>query len=224
MHKRIICLFFVFIALCATVLTAQTNDFLTWSSVGLDYKVHKHWDFELETQFRLKDNSTTVDEYFAQFQTNRKLYKGLKLGFAARYIRENDNQGNIQGYENHFRYHIDLRYRAKANRFRFKYRVRYQRKNELRVSDEARQFIRFKSALEYQIKDWKLDPEFAAEWFNRIADDRGRANQYRLTFGTDYKLKNAGKLGIFLRFQSDLEAVDRERDYILGVKYRYTIK
>ncbi len=216
---------FVLLLSATPICNAQTQDFLSWTSLELGYEPNKKWELELEGQFRLKDDFSTIDEYFGQFQINRTLIKGLKLGAAARYTRENDNRGRIQGYENHFRYHFDLRYRHKADDFTLKYRLRYQNKTELGVdNNEARRFVRFKAAVAYNIKGWKLDPEFAAEYFNRIQAEEGRPNRYRLTLGTDYKIKNGGRIGAFIRLQDDLSDVDRETFYILGLKYAYTIK
>jgi len=67
-------------------------------------------------------------------QTEYKIAKNFKLAGAVRYIRENDNKGNVQGYENHFRFNIDANYKHEIQDFKLGYRVRYQNKNELGIS------------------------------------------------------------------------------------------
>ena len=209
---------------------AQTDsDWASWNTIGVEYKLNKKWSFGLEEQLRLKENISVVDNYFTQLSADYKLFKGFKLGAGVRYIRDNDNQGNIQGYENHFRFHIDAMYKHEINDFKIGYRLRYQNKNELGVSydegDYANQNIRFKTSLEYNFKNWKLDPKFSAEIFNKFqeGDDNG-FNKYRLTLGTDYKIKGFGKLGVFYRFEKDLNVDFPDTTNILGLKYTYSFK
>ncbi|NHF59900.1 DUF2490 domain-containing protein [Flavobacteriaceae bacterium TP-CH-4] len=215
---------FVLVLLWTSITMAQNRDFLTWSSVELGYEPSKTWNFDLEGQLRLKDDSATIDEYFGQFQVNRRIVKGLNIRFGIRYIFENDNQGRVQGYENHLRYHTDLRYRHKIDRFTLKYRFRYQNKNELGVDDDPRQFLRLKAGFVYNIRGWKLDPDLSGELFNRLVTDDGIIDKYRITLRTRYKIKNAGHIGAFLRFQSSTEDEDRESAFIIGLQYGYTLK
>lgn len=209
---------------------AQTDsDWASWNTIGVEYKLNKKWSFGLEEQVRLKENISVVDNYFTQLSADYKLFKGFKLGAGVRYIRDNDNQGNIQGYENHFRFQIDAMYKHEINDFKIGYRLRYQNKNELGVSydegDYANQNIRFKTSLEYNIKNWKLDPKFSAEIFNRFQEGKENGfNKYRLTLGTDYKVKNFGKLGVFYRFEKELNVDFPETKNIIGLNYTYTFK
>jgi hypothetical protein len=209
---------------------AQTDsDWASWNTIGVEYKLNKKWSFGLEEQLRLKENISVVDNYFTQLSADYKLFKGFKLGAGVRYIRDNDNQGNIQGYENHFRFQIDAMYKHEINDFKIGYRLRYQNKNELGVSsdegDYANQNIRFKTSLEYNIKHWKLDPKFSAEIFNKFQEgEENGANKFRLTLGTDYKIENFGKIGVFYRYQKELNVDFPEETNVVGLKYIYTIK
>lgn len=202
----------------------STNDLQGWSSIGVDYKLKK-WDFELEEQLRLDENISEISEYFTQFETAYEMFDGFKLGAGLRYIRENDNEGNVQGYENHFRYHFDAKYKHKINRFSLRYRLRYQNKNELGVDEFAKQNIRLKAGLKYNIKNWKLDPQFAAEIFNHFEkEEASHFSKYRLTFGTEYDFKKWGTLGAYFRIENELNVADPEQISIIGLKYKYSIK
>jgi len=88
----------------------DTNDFAFWSSVGVDYSIGKKIKIGLEQNIRLKDNATTTDEYFSQFNIEYELFDNFEIAIGLRYVSENDNQGKIQGYENHFRYNADVSY------------------------------------------------------------------------------------------------------------------
>jgi hypothetical protein len=209
---------------------AQTDsDWASWNTVGVEYELNKKWSFGLEEQLRFKENISVVDNYFTQLSAEYKLFKNFKVGVGARYIRDNDNQGKIQGYENHFRFQIDAMYKHEINDFKIGYRLRYQNKNELGVSydegDYANQNIRFKTSLEYNIKNWKLDPKFSAEIFNKFQEgEENGFNKFRLTLGTDYKIENFGKIGVFYRYQKELNVDFPEATNVVGLKYIYTIK
>jgi len=175
----------------------------------------------------LKSNISTIDEYFSEFSARRKLFKGFRLGLALRYIRENDDRGRIQGYENHFRFHIDANYKHKLGDLRLGYRLRYQNKNELGVTADEGDFavnrIRFKTGLEYKIKDWPLDPEITGELFSRFEkNEETEVDKYRITLRTTYNLKKAGSLGVYYRIESSIAKEIADIKHIIGLRYKYT--
>ena len=204
--------------------THVIQDLETWTSAGLNYKFNKKLSFSLSEQLRLKNNSSTVDVYFTQLETEYKVAKGLSLGLGLRYIRENDDEGKVQGYENHLRWNADLGYKHKIDRFTMRYRVRYQSKDELGVTtDLVKNVVRFKLGTGYNIKNWKFDPTASAEIFNGLTDDEG-LYKLRFTLGTKYETKNAGDFGLFLRTENQLQGEYPKRTNIIGLKYEYTLK
>lgn len=206
----------------------DTNDFAFWSSVGVDYSIGKKLKIGVEQNIRLKDNATTIEEYFSLFNIEYELFDNFEIGVGLRHINENDDQGRIQGYENHFRYNIDLSYKYDISRFEVSHRFRYQNKNQLGVGqaegDVPRENLRFRTGLEYKIKNWPLDPEFSAEAFHRFRDGEAmRYSKYRLKFGTSYNLKKFGKFGIYYRYERSI-IVNFPRDLsIFGLDYKYSI-
>ncbi|WP_288956379.1 DUF2490 domain-containing protein [uncultured Polaribacter sp.] len=218
--------------LVSNVNFAQTKgetDLTLWNSITLDYELNKKWNLGLEGQFRFKENISVIDAYFTEFSGEYKLSKGFRIGAALRYIRENDNKGNIQGYENHFRFHLEAKYKHKIKDLKIGYRLRYQNKNELGVSydegDFVNQNLRFKTSLTYNFKKWSLDPKFAAEIFHRFQEGKDNGfNKYRLTFGTDYKIKNYGEIGVYYRFEKQLNVDFPDTTNIIGLKYTYSFK
>jgi long-subunit fatty acid transport protein len=204
----------------------DTKDLENWSSIRLKYKLNKKWSFELEEQLRLDEDISEVSGYFTQLSTEYTLMKNFKIGGALRFVRINDNEGKIQGYENHLRFHFDASYKHKINDVSLKYRLRYQNRNELAVDDYANQKLRLKVGIEYNIKNWKLDPKFSAEIFNQIGqeEENNGLKKYRLTLGTDYNLKNIGTIGLFYRIEQELNETIPKTINIIGLKYTYTIK
>ena len=109
----------------------DTDDLESWTSIGLKYKLNKKWSFGLEEQLRLDENISEVSKYFTELDAEYSISKSFDIGGGLRYIRNNDNKGNIQGYENHFRFHVDATYKHKINALSLKYRLRYQNKKLL---------------------------------------------------------------------------------------------
>ena len=221
--------FVLFILITSTGFSQTVKDFETWSAIGIEYKLTKKWDFGLEEQLRLKNNSSEVDEYFTQLNINYEAFDNFEFGGGLRYIKVNDNQGNTQGYENHFRFHLDASYKHKINNFSLKYRLRYQNKNELGVSnsngDYANQHIRFKTSIGYNIKRWKLDPTFSAEIYNHFEEGKENGfDKYRLTVGTTYKMKKTGKFKLFYRVEKKINVVYPKTIDIIGFSYTYILK
>lgn len=231
-HQLFLKLILVNIVIFTNLSNAQSQsetDWASWNTIGVEYKLNKKWSFGLEEQFRLKENFSETDEFFTQLSADYELFNNFKLGAGFRYIRQNDNTGKIQGYEDHFRFQFDATYKHKINRFNIGYRIRYQNKNELGVSsdegDYANQNIRFKTSVEYNFKKWSFDPKFSAEIFNRFQEGQDNGfNKYRLTLDTDYEIKNIGKVGVYYRFEKELNVDVPDTANILGLSFIYSIK
>ena len=225
----------LFSLLNTSILFSQDGEWITvrdmesWGSLNLNFKVTKKWQFGLEEQFRFSNNSSEIDAYFTELSTKYKFNKHIYGGVGFRFIRQNDNVGKIQGFENHIRLHFDLGFKHSLNRFNFDYRLRYQTKNELGVSKEegdyANNHLRLRLNIGYNIKKWKLDPEFSSEIFRHYEKEiESSFDKYRLTIGTKYNTKSHGKIGLFYRFEKELNVSYPKTTNILGLKYTYTIK
>ncbi|MEP2024557.1 MAG: DUF2490 domain-containing protein [Reichenbachiella sp.] len=207
----------------------EVQDFESWTSLALKYKLDKKWTFGLQEQIRLDNNSSEIKSFLTQFTTDYKLSKKFEVGLGLRLINKNDNKGNKQGYEHYFRYHFDASYKHKLDRFSFKYRVRYQDRSELSVHSsnegDPEKYVRFKATADYNIKNWKLDPEISGEIFNPLdGETYDGLSGYRLTVGTNYKIKKLGKIGVSYRLEKELNTTHPKTTNILRLKYTYTLK
>jgi hypothetical protein len=206
----------------------DSNDFAFWSSVGIDYSIGKKLKIGFEQNIRLKDNATTIEEYFSQFNIEYELFKNFEIAVGLRHISENDDQGKIQGIENHFRYNVDVSYKYDLKRFELSHRFRYQNKNHLGISvqdgDVVTQNVRFKTGLEYNIRKWPLDPDFSVEAFHRFREgETMRYSKYRFTLGTSYNLKKFGKFGVYYRYEGSIIPRTITSLQIIGLDYSYSI-
>ena len=210
----------------------EVRDFESWTKVGVNLKLNKNWEFGLEEQLRLKNNSSEVDAYFTEINAKYKMKSGLYLGGGFRFIKENDNEGKIQGYETHLRYNFDLGYKHSVDRLKLGYRVRYQSKSETEatagLNGSPNNTLRFKIGGAYNIKGWKFDPKLSVEIFNRFAEgDEGGLSKFRATLGTSYDLKKWGELSAFYRIERELNPTYADypkTTHIAGLSYVYTFK
>lgn len=230
--KLIYVTFLLFAAAFFNNLNAQNtnSDFALWNSIGVDYSFNNKLKIGIEYNLRLKEKSSVIDEVFSEIYLEYEIFKNFEITGGARFIKEKDNQGKKQGNEHHFRYNFDASYKHSIKSLEISYRFRYQNKNELGIlkedGDIPGQNVRFKTSFEYSIKKWPLDPELSVELFSKIeSQTKMQLNKYRLTFGTDYKTKDLGKIGIYYRFEEDINTDNspKERLSILGLKYSYSI-
>ena len=199
------------------------RDLELWTSAKLKYKMNKKWSLGLEQQFRFKDNASVMDQYFTEMELKRDLGKHFSVSIGGRFIRNNDTQGKIQGYENHFRWYSNLAYQHDIKRFSLNYRLGYQAANELRVEDDTKRTVRLKVESTYNIKKWNFDPTLSVEIFNRLTASEG-FYKMRFTLGTDYKIKNFGEIGIYYRMERELQGLYPKTTNIAGFTYQYTLK
>jgi hypothetical protein len=226
-------IFFCFLLITNTVISqVDTSDFGIWSSVGVDYSPVKKLKISVEQSLRLKEDAAVTDEYFTELGLQYEIIKDFKIGGGARFIKENDNIGKKQGYESHFRFNIDASFKYDIDRFTLSHRFSYQNKKELNLSvtelNLAKETLRFKTDLEYNIRKWPLDPGFSVELFSGLENVQQvrelNLDKIRLTFGTDYKFKGFGKFGVYYRYEENLiKYFKNENLHILGFSYSYSI-
>ena len=217
-------LFIASISMAQEQVVELEKDVETWTSVGFSYAIDSRWKVNLYQQLRLKENSSQVDVYFTQLGVRYKFNRNISVGAGARYLRENDNQGKIQGYENHFRCNGDLMYRFVVQRFAFKHRLRYQTKTELNIPDAVeRTTYRLKIALSYNIKQSDFSPSLSAELFHypNLEND---ISKVRYTIGASYHFKKASEIAAFYRVEDKRSVIEPKHTQIFGIKYQYTLK
>jgi hypothetical protein len=211
----------------------DSKNLALWNSVGVKYSPIKRLHIGLEQHLRLKENASVTDEYFTEVNLGYEIIKDFEISGGARFIRKNDNVGKKQGYENHFRYNIDVSFKHDIKRFTLSYRFRYQNKKEQDVAEDeeniAKENIRFKVGLGYNIKKWPLDPKLSFESYSNLEEVQQvrelGLNKFRITFGTSYNLKKFGKFGVFYRLQENIISnLSNEKTKIIGLKYSYSIK
>ena len=221
-----------------TQLNAQeSNDLEGWSSVQLDIKATERLSFSAAEHLRYKNDISTLNTYFTQLETNYEIFKGFQLGAGVRFIKKNDDIGNKQGIESHFRYQIDARYKHKVNQLNLSYRFRYQNKNELGFSEEegdiAKEQLRFMMDIGYKLKPIGIVFKLKGELFDNISKGSGSKviNRNRFTLMASKRFNKVGKFSIFYRIQETIKPQENlflpdfttVSKRIIGLKYSYLL-
>ena len=202
-----------------------TQDFETWTSMGAKFKPNKKWTLGLKQGLRLKQNSSITDQVLTDLSIKWSPIKLIEIGLGSRYIL--DKGGNDE-FDNDFRWNLDFSLKHKLDRFSFKYRVRYQNKNEIGLSkgdgDISKNYLRLKIGLKYDIKKWKLDPQLSGEIFKDLTRYSGSFDKLRWTIGTSYNFKKFGELSLYYRMERELGVSYPKTTSIVGLNYTYTFK
>ena len=217
-------LIFVFLIFITNSLIAQTDDQLEgWGIAEVSIKATKKISINVAEHVRYKNDISILDKYFTQVGFNYELFKDFKIGTKARFITENDSEGNIQGLESHFRYQAEISYKHNVGKFALTYRLSYQNKNELGVSDIAKEYTRFRAGLNYKIKPIKSLLKIEGELFNQFkkVDSENGINLYRLTMKLNHKIKGNNEIGLFYRIQKDIDRTESVSRKIIGFKFAH---
>ena len=207
----------------------ETNDMEGWSSIELDVKANKNLSFSVSEHLRYRNDITTLKNYFTQAKVKYELFKNFEIGAGIRYITNNDDTGNIQGYEPLFRYQFDAIFSDKIDEVTVLFRLRYQNKNELGFSESEGdipvEYTRYRMGFGYRIKALKLNAKLFGEVFNeaKTTDSNGGFNRHRYTLRISRKFKNFGTVAMFYANQSDYSTNTKKNKSIIGFKYSYRL-
>lgn len=206
--------------------TAGTKDLEGWASVELKYKFNKQWMISAEEQMRWKNDISVVDRHFTQIGVRFDTRRGISLDGGLRFIRRNDTQGNIQGYESARRQHLSATYRHKPGRLTLGYRVRYQTTGDIGSDGytETDRHFRFRAQAKYNFRNWKLDPEISAELYRPLENSGDSAfDKMRYTLGTDWDAWGGSVIGMFYRIEKELGVEFPQTTYIIGLSFTYVL-
>ncbi|MCH2045088.1 MAG: DUF2490 domain-containing protein [Saprospiraceae bacterium] len=229
-YSIIIGLFFATTALGQSGGKQPENSTESRISTQIQLRLNKRWRFTLEEQLRLRFSTPIYERSFTELKV-AYLLKKIRFGFAYRFIIQNDVDGLLQSIKQRHRWHGYMAYKFKIKRLSTSFRLQYQFRKQFiprtHISfGPARHYFRFKTALEYNIKDWKLDPKIGIELFVRPLFNypNNQAHRYRISIGTDYKIKKRHHLEFRYQFESEFRGWNPKTLHIINLQYRYILK
>jgi len=233
--KKIISTYFLHALICtltfglSSIYAQNDPDLEGWSAVEIDLKATEKLSFSIAEHLRLRNDISTVKNYFTQLKVNYEVLKNLELGGGVRYITKNDDVGKKQGLDPYFRYQFDASYKTNVEKIGLLFRLRYQNKNQLGLSEEegdiAQEFIRSRLGIGYRIMPLKLNLKLFAELFNQPSNSKieDRETRYRYTLKLSREFKKIGTFTVFYGIQGNEVAQSKTKKSFLGFKYAYRI-
>jgi hypothetical protein len=220
-----------FILLSTKQLSAQeSNDLEGWSALQIDIKGTKKLSFSVAEHLRYKKDISTLSNYFTQLETSYEIFQDFQIGAGVRFIKKNDDIGNRQGIESHFRYQLDALYQHEVKQLNLSYRLRYQNKNELGFSEEEgdipKEQLRFMLAIGYKLRPIRVVFKLKGELFSTISDgaEPEKIDRNRFTLLASRKFNKIGKFSLFYRIQEDINTIEENvNKSIIGLKYSYSL-
>ena len=214
------------VIICITIKTdAQetkvTRDLEQWTSIGLSKKINKHWKISLDQEFRFTKDASQFDIYFADLGLDYKFNKHFSLGANYRFYQNKNTNGVFQ---TEHRWSTDFQYKHKISRFAIAYRLRFQNKDEDLFTNESGNNLynlRNKLSVDYNIKNFKLDPYFNMELFRRFENgEDSYFNKIRWTLGIEYPITKKSDIELFYRIDNELNQDYAKDTYIIGLGYK----
>ena len=200
-----------------------SSDLEQWTSLGVSKKLNDKWEISLDQEFRFKNDMSQFDIYLADLGIDYKINKHFSVGANYRFYQNKDSENN---FATQHRLSGDLKYKQKINRFKLTYRIRIQNKDEeffLNESDQNIYNLRNKFSVDYNIRNFKLDPFFDIELYRQIEDvNTTELSKLRSTLGFEYSLKKFGDLQLFYRIDNELNQTYNKDTYIVGVGYKFS--
>ena len=187
------------------------NEFEYRTSVKLSYKPIKKLKINFVPEVRFKDNFS-VDRYLLETELVYKPLKFLYLSGGYRFVINPRTENDTEYLH---RYEFSTTFKKKFDRFEPALRIRYTNYADDDADDN---FLRYKAALGYNIKDCKLTPTLSAELFQQLSTSDMYKMRYKL--GLEYKLFKKNYINASYRFDYYLQKDKNKHIFSIGYKLK----
>ncbi len=207
--------------LCSNFILSQgLSESKFWAAASYIYQPKEKFSLSVSQLYRLKEDFKAVDSYISQISADYSLSKSLNLEIELRYYSKNDNKGKVQGYENLWRYRLGAEKEVKLKPIKVFLRLAFQKRSSLDKQNDFKEYLRIRSAFEYQIKNWDWDPYFSIEFMKKTS---GNSLQ-KMRYGVGSSNKGKGSKWTVKYFYQVERTQPLQRFHIFMLKYRYKQK
>ncbi|WP_235296534.1 DUF2490 domain-containing protein [Portibacter marinus] len=192
----------------------------------LTYELNKDLQFSIEEQVRLKSYDDLFDENIVELGARYDFLKVWKLGLGYRFFSSNDDTGDRQGIRIGNRLHYRLSYELDFDRSEIELRGQFQHRKERDLdknwSPWEDQTMRYKIEFQHDIRNWKLDPELALEFFDEdLGQGLAADDKFRAILGTTWRLPGPQALKFKLMYEFGVGVSEQIPTYIIAINYTY---
>ena len=199
---------------------SQDNDFRGWSEIEYNLDIDNNISLALSQHFRLKEDLNNVDSYITESEITFSPLKKIKLSGQLRYYFKNDNSGDIQGFENLYRYRFGIEKKFNTNYFNLDLRVAYQNRVSLDRKDRFKKRLRIRPSAEIKIKDWTNRPKLFYEYFDEIQGKDQKAHRYGISFKKNLKQNQSFTFRYFFQKYDEAFNLDYNNN-VISLKYSF---
>lgn len=190
------------------------EDFGLWSSIEVQKKLSKKWDFSAEYQYRLKDNLYQFRNNFVEIKLTRDLPNKWTTSFNFRSIAAPGE------YKLRLTHIVNKSY--KVSRFTFKYRLRNDFEFNIFTDDENyAAVLRNRVGVQYNYKGMPLKNAFFVEINNDYESSFLLVDRIRYKGVFKFKLSKKVDLDLAYLTQRTYHVAKPKRDYValIGLAY-----
>lgn len=201
--------FFAFVAMQAEDVE---NEFQSRTNLEMSYKVADKLKVSFSPELRW-DDSFSIDEYHLDLGVEYKLLDYLSVQAQYNFIA---NLRETKDTEYFGRYNLSAIVSEKFGRFTPSFRLLYSNYADDDDNDKS-SYLKYKAGLKYNIKDCKITPYAAMQFYHDL--DEQEIRKIRYSAGASYKLnkKNYIKLG----YKMDYFMTKSLNRHIVEVGYKY---
>ena len=221
MKLRLILIHISLLFLLIPSVFSQTEDFQIWSKLAIKKKINKEISLIFQQDIRFQQNATLFKDYITFLGGQYSFNKKIKIRGIYRYtFSPTIEDGTI----NEHRFYADLMLRHKIDRFKFKYRGRYQVKS-IDFDIYSMHYFRNRFTVEYNIPKIPLTPYAEYEFYFSLNNPvKNSIIRNRYTLGADYKISDIMSVYSYYRVIIRREYLRMPyNNYILGIGVKFDI-
>lgn len=208
-------IFIVIMGAMLPMMVFSQNDFESWSSIDMRYKVSKNFSLDMSSELRLNNNSQDFNKYLVDVGGEYEFAKYFDFSMYYRYSRFDDEQA----YVNEHKLFGKLAFSYPVGRFELGIQTRYERSYEVygySTLVKTEDAWRNKVSASYNIYGLPLEPYASFEHFFSENKSSFEATKYRLFGGLKYKISRDYSSSLYYGIQRSYLKTDNS--YIIGLK------
>ncbi len=186
------------------------NELQMRTKMDVSFKPLKKVKITLSPELRFED-SFSLDKYLLEGELEYKILSildvGASYGFVGNLRKEKDTE-----YFNRYAFYATAA--EKFKRFEPSFRLMYS--NYADDDADDKKFLRYKAGLKYDIRNCKITPWAAAQFFQSL--DEGGLQKIRYALGANYKLSQKNTLG--LNYKLDYYRTEYRNRHIISLNYK----
>lgn len=216
------------ISLCTSVF-GQNQDAIAWTGIGVNLPITKKFELKAESQIRLDNNMSRLQNVYGEIGGGYRIIKGLKAGAVYRYARK--NSGDYFWNENRLSTWLSYRYKFNFGlnvRLKTRHQFAFDRFGEVNGIEPLRKHVwRTSLKMSFKSDDLKIvSPFVSGEIFHGLSPKNETGDwldTYRLRVGLDFDLPDRHSLMVFYMYEHENRSIDNNL-HIYCLQWNYEIK